>query len=231
VYYGREGQAANDWGAGEASKYLRMEPAAVEGMSGGPVVRSDDGALVDIVHGNRLSSHPGATENYFVPLTKFADKLRTFVDPCVVPAEVLSRHQASDRPRIAILAFKNLTTAQDFDYLEKGMAESLSTLMAASGRYSLVERSQIDAALAEQEFQHSPHVNPETAVELGKILGVDHVIIGSFQKVENWILINARRVSAETGQVYEAASVQGLISNVFRTQSEVAEKLMKSIPQ
>jgi hypothetical protein len=86
-YVEREGRATDDWAAGLAWKHLRMEPAAVEGMSGGPVVRSADGALVGIVHGNRISSHPGAAENYFVPLVKFGDRLRQFVDPCADESE------------------------------------------------------------------------------------------------------------------------------------------------
>jgi hypothetical protein len=64
-YVERLGQTTSDWGAGEASKYLQMGPAAVRGMSGGPVVRRADGALVGIVHGvallsyQLLSSDPG----------------------------------------------------------------------------------------------------------------------------------------------------------------------------
>ena len=46
----RPGRSKATWGAGEASKYLLMEPSSVDGMSGGPVVRKD-GALVGLVQG------------------------------------------------------------------------------------------------------------------------------------------------------------------------------------
>ena len=63
-------------------RFLTMSPAVQEGMSGGPVVRSD-GAVVGIVYGNHIpKSNPAGTENFFVPLPSFSRHLATKVDPC-----------------------------------------------------------------------------------------------------------------------------------------------------
>lgn len=79
----REGQATKDWGDGEAAKYLLMTPASVKGMSGGPVIYKSDRALVGLVQGLSRSSNPGATQNHFIPLFKFAEHLRNQgVPPC-----------------------------------------------------------------------------------------------------------------------------------------------------
>ena len=47
------------------------------------------------------------------------------------------------------------------------------------GVYSVIERNAIDKILAEQNFSNSDRANPDTAAKIGRILGVDAIIIGS----------------------------------------------------
>ena len=45
--------------------------------------------------------------------------------------------------------------------------------------YTIVERRAIDQVLKEQNFSNSNRVDPKTAVAIGRLLGVDAIIIGS----------------------------------------------------
>jgi curli biogenesis system outer membrane secretion channel CsgG len=47
------------------------------------------------------------------------------------------------------------------------------------GKYRLVERSALDKILAEQNFSNSDRADSNTAAKIGKVLGVDAIIIGS----------------------------------------------------
>jgi hypothetical protein len=131
LYVERLGQATSAWGAGQASTYLQMGPAAVRGMSGGPVVRRADGALVGIVHGNRISSNRGASENYFVPLLMFADKLRTFVDSCPTAETSLSDQAAN---QLFVEAAKLVSPAASLNERIAGIFQ-LETVASAKLRY------------------------------------------------------------------------------------------------
>lgn len=61
----------------------------------------------------------------------------------------------------------------------KGISDLLVTRLVKDGTYSVVERKALDAILAEQNFSNSDRANPATAAQLGKVLGVDAIIVGS----------------------------------------------------
>ena len=47
------------------------------------------------------------------------------------------------------------------------------------GTYSVIERKALDKIIAEQNFSNSDRANPTSAARLGKLLGVDAIIVGS----------------------------------------------------
>lgn len=98
-----------------------------------------------------------------------------------VPGGIHGRLQAQDaKPRIAVLGFDNNSTFTYWgDNLGAAAADELTTQLVRSGRFTVVERSQVNAILEEQHFGLSGAVNPATAAEIGKILGVQAVVTGS----------------------------------------------------
>jgi curli biogenesis system outer membrane secretion channel CsgG len=84
------------------------------------------------------------------------------------------------KPRIAVLGFDNNSTFSYWgDNLGAAAADELTTQLVRSGMFTVVERSQVNAILEEQHFGLSGAVNPATAAEIGKILGVQAVLTGS----------------------------------------------------
>jgi curli biogenesis system outer membrane secretion channel CsgG len=61
----------------------------------------------------------------------------------------------------------------------KGIVDMLVTQLVKDGKYSVIERKQLDKILSEQNFSNSDRANNATAAKLGKILGVDAIIVGS----------------------------------------------------
>src|SRR6185436_6969850 len=55
----------------------------------------------------------------------------------------------------------------------------LVTDLVRNGTYTVIERQALDKILSEQNFQTSGRADPSTAAQLGKLLGVDAVIIGA----------------------------------------------------
>lgn len=60
----------------------------------------------------------------------------------------------------------------------KGIADELITALLEKKKFRLIEREQIDKILAEQNFGMSGRVDAKSAAAIGKILGVDFLIIG-----------------------------------------------------
>lgn len=61
----------------------------------------------------------------------------------------------------------------------KGIADLLVRHLVQDGTYSVIERKAMDKILAEQNFSNSDRANPNSAAKIGKILGVDAIIVGS----------------------------------------------------
>jgi curli biogenesis system outer membrane secretion channel CsgG len=97
-----------------------------------------------------------------------------------------------DKRRIAVLDF-DFSSISNFGLLSslyggegaaKGVSNLLTNQLVKDGKFIVIERSKIDAVLAEQNFGASGRVEPTTAAQIGRILGVDAVLIGSVTKFD-----------------------------------------------
>src|SRR5437879_4726782 len=92
----------------------------------------------------------------------------------------------SARRRVAVLDFDYGTVhsyvtdiwGSDVD-IGKGIASMLLTELVQNGAYVVIERTQVDRILDEQNLQQEGRADASTAAKLGRLLGVDAIIIGS----------------------------------------------------
>jgi len=90
------------------------------------------------------------------------------------------------KKRVAILDFEYGTVRSyvaglfgtDVD-VGKGISDLIVKRLVQDGSYTVVERKMLDKILAEQNFSNSDRANPATAAQIGKILGLDAIIVGS----------------------------------------------------
>jgi curli biogenesis system outer membrane secretion channel CsgG len=73
---------------------------------------------------------------------------------------------------------------QDVD-IGKGISDLLVTYLVKDGSYSVIERKAMDKILTEQNFSNSDRANPNSAAKIGKLLGVDAIIVGSITQFGN----------------------------------------------
>lgn len=107
-----------------------------------------------------------------------------------------SMAQAAPAPvrkkRVAIFDFDYATVhgsiaaifGQDVD-VGKGISDLLVKYLVKDGSYSVIERKAMDKILAEQNFSNSDRANPNSAAKMGKLLGVDAIIVGSITQFGN----------------------------------------------
>jgi len=107
------------------------------------------------------------------------------------------------------------------------IAETLGTDLAKSERITLVERAQLGKALRELRLQNTGLTEPAQARKVGKLVGADAIIVGSFYVRGNQIVINARVVDVRTGKVMagRAENVQGKLSDLYVLLGDLANRL------
>lgn len=129
--------------------------------------------------------------------------------------------------RVAVLNFENNSTWHWWgDRLGGAAADELVTNLVNTGKFSVIERAQLDAVLAEQRLGASGAVNASTAARIGKILGVQLILTGSitlfsierrsagFRGIGGSISnaeskLDVRLISTETAEILAVAEGQG----------------------
>ena len=87
----------------------------------------------------------------------------------------------------------------------KLFAEELTSAFFGTEQFVVVERQRILSALKEQQFQISGAVDTNTAALLGKMLGVEVVVIGTMADFGDSFRVNGRLLNVETGLVFAVA--------------------------
>ncbi len=92
----------------------------------------------------------------------------------------------AQKKRVAVLNFDYSTVQSNVSAIfganndiGKGIADLLVEKLVNGGVYSVVERKTIDKIIAEQNFSNSDRTDPNTAAKVGRILGVDAIVVGS----------------------------------------------------
>jgi outer membrane protein OmpA-like peptidoglycan-associated protein/curli biogenesis system outer membrane secretion channel CsgG len=109
-----------------------------------------------------------------------------------VPLQLQAQSAANRKPRVAVL---------DFDYgtvmsasssifgtnvdIGRGISALLVTNLVRNGSFSVIDRDALSKVLAEQNFSNSNRADPASAARIGKVLGVDYIIVGTITQFGN----------------------------------------------
>lgn len=157
------------------------------------------------------------------PGTKIRQKDATTVD---VTEKVTSKYTGPKR-RIGVVAFENKAPYAQAR-IGQTATDILITELTKSGKFIVVERDKMDKLMDEQKLGQSGAINPATAAQVGKILGLNAIVTGSVSQFgvksegKDFIIsqskqqivectVDIRVVDAETGQVLLADSGKGVV--------------------
>src|SRR5882672_1570203 len=108
------------------------------------------------------------------------------------PSQAQSANATARKKRVAVFDFDYATVhayaraifGSDID-VGRGVSDLLVTMLVKDGTYSVIERKNLDKILGEQNFSNSDRANPASAAKIGKLLGVDAIIVGSITQFGN----------------------------------------------
>lgn len=112
---------------------------------------------------------------------------RVLANPAGIKIAGVEQIRVTPSKRIAVLDFDFANVSKTGTYLglygqngpSKGISNQLTNQLVKDGTYVLVERSKVEAILAEQNLGQSDRLEPSTAAQIGRLLGVDAVLMGS----------------------------------------------------
>jgi len=113
---------------------------------------------------------------------------------------------AKSLPYVAVFPFDDTRGPAPEKKLGYSLAEMLTTALIQSGKFQVVERAQLEKLLQEQSLGQTGALEQETAVEVGKILGVQAVVVGSISQLESLYEADARLVEVVSAKALAATN-------------------------
>jgi len=128
--------------------------------------------------------------------------------------QIESNMAEGKKAKIAVIEFSDLNgNITDFG---KFLSEELITRLFMTKRFEVVERQLLSKVIAEHKLTLSGFVDPNSAKELGKILGVDAIATGTITDLDATVKINARLIATDTGSIFAVASVEVIKDETIR---------------
>jgi TolB-like protein len=120
-----------------------------------------------------------------------------------------------DKPSIAVLPFQNMSGDPEQEYFVDGMVEEIITALSRIGWLFVIARN--------SSFTYKGQ--SVDVKQVGRELGVRHVLEGSVRKAGHQVRITGQLIDAITGAHLWADRFDGLLENVFDFQDKVASSV------
>ena len=133
------------------------------------------------------------------------------------------------KKNVAILYFDNYTGSSDYDPLGKGISSMMISDLSSVKEIQLLERDRMQDLLKEIDNQHTKYYDSTTAVKVGKMVGAEYVVVGSFATVKPQMRIDTRVVRVQTGEIVKTAQVTGDQDKFFDLEKKLADRLIDGL--
>lgn len=120
---------------------------------------------------------------------------------------------------IAVLPFANLSSDKDNQYFCDGVMEDILNRLSSVKDLRVMSRTSV--------LRYRDTEQPIS--EVGKELGVSHILEGSIRRFENKIRVIVKLVQAETEVQIWSESYDRVVDDIFGIQSEIAEYIGKEL--
>lgn len=140
----------------------------------------------------------------------------------------------AEKPRVGVLRFTNTVAGNSFWNWNNKVAEELQDMLASelvsTRAFQVLERSEINAVLSEQDLSASGRVSKNTLVKMKRIKGAKYLIAGTVSafeqsaskggkvrfkglsvgggKQKTYIAVDLKVVDSETGEIVDARTIE-----------------------
>jgi TolB-like protein len=145
---------------------------------------------------------------------------------------LISNLSISQAIRVAISDFENLSGNAKYDGLGKALSSMLISdieINVSGKKIQLIERAQLNKILKEQNLQAGKSFDKNTAVKVGKLLGVNFILIGDIFVLNDDIVINARLTSIENGDIKFSNKQEGKLTQWLTVKTKIAKDLSNNL--
>ena len=133
---------------------------------------------------------------------------------CLFLLTVLSGASIFAQTTIAVIDLEGIGISKDETNL---LTNRLRNELVKTKVFRVIERQEMSKILKEQKFQASGCTSTECAVEIGQLLGVERIVMGSIGMLGNMYTISSRMVDVESAELTSVSDYdyEGNITGYF----------------
>ena len=121
---------------------------------------------------------------------------------------------------IAVLPFENLSADKQNAYFADGVQDEILTVLAKVADLKVISRT------STMQYKAGPQ---RSLRDIGKTLGVSHVLEGSVQRADDHVRVSAQLIDARTDAHLWAEHYDRELADIFAIESEVAEQIVSQL--
>lgn len=141
--------------------------------------------------------------------------------------------QADDsgtRPSLAIMSLTNQNLDDpEWQWLSQGLADMITTDLARSRRFQVVDRETVHRYLQEIRLADTGLVDRDTALKLGHIASVQKALFGSYKVTNDQVAIQAYLIDVESNDVERVETVQGPVDEILSLEKTLALRIVENL--
>jgi len=118
--------------------------------------------------------------------------------------QIATKVTAKNKTTVAVVEFADLEG--NVTNFGRFLAEELITRLHETEKFKVIERQLLNQVIKEQKLTLTGIVDPNSAKQLGRVLGVDAIVSGSITDLGKTARVNARLISTETGEIFAVAA-------------------------
>lgn len=150
---------------------------------------------------------------------KILDSIGSLVGPSVAASAPAAERPKSDRKRIIVLPFQNMSGDSEQEYFSDGISEDIITDLAKVSALDVVSRNQA-FSLKGKTIEID---------RLGEDMSVSHVVEGSVRKAGGRVRITAQLTDAENCNQIWAERYDRELQDIFALQDEISKAIVAAL--
>ncbi len=151
-------------------------------------------------------------------------KTRIFLSSLLIIAFSIQLHASKI---VGVTAFSNLSRQKSLNWLQVGIADSISYKLRNIKDYIVIDRTNVDKVLNEIRLGQSGFINEKLAKQAGKALNADILVVGNFQVYGKRVRIHAKLVDVESHKILKQVQATGTMDDIFDLQDKIAFNIIK----
>lgn len=160
-----------------------------------------------------------SSDRLFALETKLLERVLAVLGHRTPARRQLPAPKVGPSPIVAVLPLWNLGSGRGLQEMESGFSEILQANLSAIPQVRLVERAEIERLLTEQSLASTGLLSAEEAIKIGKLVGAERLVYGSFLELNESLRIDVRLTDVETASLLMATSSTGSLDD-FAAQLE-----------